>query len=130
MNAGVCVIPLLLIGALAVDGRVWRAFDHLIVQFGGGVVLVPVGLVEGDLTGVIDRCPVPWEEVWTVLDVPPGCVRQVSERTMYERYAGLVKLGGAVGWVWEDLSPAGRVPTIRRLMAPNGVRFARLVVGG
>lgn len=52
------------------DGTIYRAFDHLIASRMGTVLLAPIHAVQGDLTQVVDGCPVPWEEVGAVLDAP------------------------------------------------------------
>jgi hypothetical protein len=111
------------------DGRVWRAFDCLLAAGPGTLLLVPVGLAEGDLTRVVDGCPVPWPEVWAVLDAPAEQVRQLPP----EALAKLVPLAAA--WLtpfgWErDVVPAREsVPTMTRLRAPDGVRLALLGAG-
>lgn len=52
------------------DGRVYRAFHHLIAARMGALLLVPLHLVQGRCAEVVDGCPVPWEEVCAVLDYP------------------------------------------------------------
>lgn len=64
-------LPLNSLAPFSEDGRVFRSFGRLILARQGSVLLVPVALVQGDLTRVIDGCPVPWEEVADVLDAPP-----------------------------------------------------------
>lgn len=56
------------------DGRLYRAFNHVVAAQSGSVLLVPMYLVRGDLSGVVDGCPVPWEEVDDVLRVAPAAV--------------------------------------------------------
>lgn len=114
------------VARFAADGRVWRAFDHLLALGAGGLLLVPVGLGDGDLRCVTDGCPVPWPEVWAVLDAPPAAPRQVSPA----RLAALSPLAAAsfapYGWVSEVVPAVGAVPTMLRLTAPDGVRLAML----
>lgn len=55
----------------AADGKIYRAFDHAVIASMGMVVAVPLEQTEGSLTGLIDRCPVPWQELWSVLDIEP-----------------------------------------------------------
>lgn len=114
------------IGRFAADGRVWRAFDHLLALGRGSLLLVPVGLGDGDLRRVTDGCPVPWPEVWAVLDVPLGDGRVVSP----SRLAELSPLAAAhlapYGWVRDVVPAQGTVPTMMRLTSPEGVRMALL----
>ena len=117
------------VSRFAADGRVWRSFDHLMAAGPGRLLLVPVGLADGDMTRVTDGCPVPWPEVWAVLDAPQTRPCAVPP----DRLAALVPLAAAhlapYGWV-RDVVPAGAtVPTITRLTAPDGVRLALLGSG-
>jgi len=50
------------------DGRLYRAFDHLIAARHGSLLMVPLIVLQGRFDGVVDGCPVPWEEVCAVLD--------------------------------------------------------------
>lgn len=54
----------------AADGLVYRAFNHLIAARMGALLLVPFHRVQGSFEAVVDGCPVPWEEVYAVLDYP------------------------------------------------------------
>lgn len=117
------------VARFAVDGRVWRAFDHLLVAWPGGLLLVPVGLADGDLTRVIDGCPVPWGEVWAVVDAPLAAAAQLSPETL----ARLAPVAAAhlapYGWVRDVVPAREKVPTLTRLTAPDGVRLAWLGAG-
>lgn len=53
------------------DGLVYRAFDHAVIAATGMVVAVPLVQTTGVLKHLIDRCPVPWPELWAVLDAEP-----------------------------------------------------------
>lgn len=53
------------------DGKIYRAFDHVVIATLGMVVAIPLEQTEGSLNKLIDQCPVPWQELWTVLDVEP-----------------------------------------------------------
>lgn len=55
----------------AADGRIYRAFDHAVIAAMGMVVAIPLEQAEGSLCGLIDQSPVPWQELWAVLDVEP-----------------------------------------------------------
>ena len=53
------------------DGRIYRAFDHAVIAAMGMVVAVPLEQTEGRLINLIDQSPVPWQELWAVLDAEP-----------------------------------------------------------
>lgn len=120
-------VPVSSVARFAVDGRVWRAFDHLLATGPGRLALFPVGLVDGDLTRVVDGCPVPWAEVWAVIDAPEAPAGRVLTP---EALARLAPLAAAHlpphGW-WMDVVPSrATVPTVTRLTAPCGARLALL----
>ena len=50
------------------DGRVYRSFDHVIVATCGMVVAVPMTQVSGSLAELAPYCPLPWQEMWAILD--------------------------------------------------------------
>src|SRR5690606_28254872 len=68
-------VPLGVIARFAMHGEVYRAYAHAIAADQGMVLLVPIELVNGDLTGLIDGCPVPWEEVTTLIEAPDNAPR-------------------------------------------------------
>ena len=114
------------VSRFAGDGRVWRAFDHLLAAGPGRLLLVPVGLADGDMTGVVDGCPVPWPEVWALLDAPPAAPAPVPERALARMWPDLALQLTPFGWE-RDVVPAGAtVPTMTRLVGPDGVRAALL----
>jgi hypothetical protein len=51
-------------------GFLYRSFDHLIAAKHGEILLVPIANVYGQLSNLVDGCPVPWEEVTAVLESP------------------------------------------------------------
>ena len=63
-------IPIDRIRLFSTDGQLYRAFDHLIAARMGTLLLVPLHLVVGRCDEVLDGCPVPWEEVFAVLEYP------------------------------------------------------------
>jgi len=66
-------IPFFLVERLqlfATDGQLYRAFDYLIAARMGTLLLVPFHLVVGRCDEVLDGCPVPWEDVFAVLEYP------------------------------------------------------------
>lgn len=103
------------------DGRVFRAFDHLILARVGALLLVPVWRVAGDLRRVIDGCPVPWEEVCDVLDAPALSVVACDPAD------ALVRLS-PTGWQREFFHLARRDNRrVKRLVHPAmGLRFAEV----
>jgi hypothetical protein len=52
------------------DGRVYRAYDHLIAATHGMLLVAPLIVVQGRFHDVVDGCPVPWEEVYGLIDSP------------------------------------------------------------
>ncbi len=114
------------VARFASNHKVWRAFDHLLAAGAGSLLLVPVGLAEGDLTTVVDGCPVPWPEVWAVLDAPAVRSEPLCEQALY-RCAPLAAVSFApFGWVRDVVPARATVPTITRLTAPDGVLLALL----
>ena len=119
--------PLILIAAFAVDGRVFRAFDHLIAAGVGEILFAPVVIAEGDLCGVIDYCPVPWEEAWAVVDTPLDEARPLCDKDM-TKWPRLSRLH-ATGWSFDEISignSAGPNKSIERVSHNTGLRFARI----
>lgn len=117
------------VARFAGDGRVWRAFDHLLAAGPGRLLLVPVGLADGDLTGVIDGCPVPWGEVWAVVDVPLAAPQPLSPARLAALAPQAATWLPPHGWVRDVVPARERVPTLTRLTAPDGVRLAMLGCG-
>lgn len=50
------------------DGALYRAYDHLIAAAHGVLLVAPLIVVQGRFDRVVDGCPVPWEEVFAVID--------------------------------------------------------------
>lgn len=46
-----------------------RCFDHVVAAIPGMVVAVPEIMISGCLKNLPLVCPVPWHEIWSVLDV-------------------------------------------------------------
>lgn len=114
------------ITAFAHDRRVWRAFDHLLAAGRGRLLLVPVGLADGILTGVVDGCPVPWEEVWAVLDAAPQSPAPMSPDRLARVAPQVATRFSPFGWVRDVVAARATVPTLTRLTGPDGVRYAML----
>lgn len=111
------------------DGRVWRSFDHLMAVGAGRLLMVPVGLADGDLTTVIDGCPIPWQEAWAVLDADPAEPVPLSEDGLAAIAPTVAQLLPSFGWERDVVPAAALVPTMIRLRGPEGLRFAMLGEG-
>lgn len=114
------------VARFSIDGRVWRAFDHLLATGPGRLLLVPVGLADGDLTGVTDGCPVPWPEVWAVLDAPTTQAQPVTPEALAKMVPLVAAWLAPFGWARDVVPARATVPTMTRLTAPDGVRLALL----
>lgn len=114
------------LAAFSSSHRVFRAFGHLLASGDGSLLCVPQVLASGDLRQVVDGCPVPWEEVWAVLDTAPRDPVQVHPEVLAQRFRSLFSIAH-VGWVEDRIPPfaAGRDEAMR-LVHPSGVRFARV----
>lgn len=114
-------LPLEKLLPFAQDGRVFRAYDHLILARVGALLMVPVFRVSGDLRRVVDGCPVPWEEVCDVLDAPAMtvavCLNPPSD---------LAHLA-PIGWKREFFHLARRDRRVKRLVhTVTGMRYAEV----
>lgn len=103
-----------------------RSFGFVIAARPGAVLLAPVGKVDGDFRQVRDGCPVPWDEVWRVVDAP-------SERAELLQGNELVALAPRValafspyGWMRDliRIDPAGSGFGVVRLCHESGLRCA------
>lgn len=56
------------LATLAKYGTPHRCFDHIVVAVPGMVVAIPAVLVSGSLKDLPLTCPVPWHEMWSILD--------------------------------------------------------------
>lgn len=113
------------IAAFSHDGRVHRAFDHLIAAGAGTLLCVPLAASAGDLRQVVDGCPVPWDEVLTVIDTPlDGYVfcPQIQVRRAWPMLASFAE----AGWRTDHIQfGAGTVP-VPRLVHQKGIVFSTL----
>jgi len=120
--------PLFLVAAFSPEGRVFRAFDHLIAAGIGEMLLCPVHLAEGDLRGVIDYCPVPWEEAWAVLDTPLDGAAAIDCETMSSQWPRLARLHRS-GWLADSIglgNSVAQTKSIDRITHASGLRFVRI----
>lgn len=123
-------IPVDTIAAFSAVGRVHRAFGHLIAAAHGALLCVPVAIATGDLRQVVDSCPVPWDEVFAVIDQP--LINPLP--TPLDRFMGfnpppepLLSLGWTDGWVIDVIAirPGDRA-NVRRLSHCSGLCFANV----
>lgn len=115
-------LPLETLAGFSQDGRVFRSFDHLILPKNGELLLVPVWAATGDFRRVIDGCPVPWEEVFDVLDAPAMGV-SVGDPEIVP--SPLRALAGD-DWQLQLFRLARREKKTRRFVHSSGIRFADL----
>lgn len=111
------------------QARVWRAFGHLIVPGPGRLLAVPLAVVEGDMTQALDGCPVPWLEVWTVVDTPLQAAVGLPAERLAGLAPGLAQVFDVQGWVRDVVPARASVPTLVRLTGPGQVRLAWLGSG-
>lgn len=118
-------VPLETLATFSEDGRVFRSFDHLILAKPGSLLLVPPWLVRGNFAEVVDRCPVPWQEVWDVLESPA-----------VDGPAGLDGADDALpdflprlidgAWAREFFRMTLRQEPLRRWVHTSGIRFSKV----
>lgn len=121
-------IPVSVIAAFSLDGHVFRAFDHLVAAGVGELLFVPQALAQGDLRGVVDRCPVPWDEVWAVLDTPLEASAAIDTEAMAWNWPRLYQMCRG-GWQLDRIGlggSAGERKALDRLTHVSGVRFAQI----
>lgn len=97
--------------------RVYRAFGHAIAAESGLVMLAPLVCVEGALTGMVDGCPVPWDEVWQTLEAGPA---KPVKLQAFSRQAGRLAQLAHEGWHLAPLPALKSVVFIHE----SGVRVA------
>jgi hypothetical protein len=108
------------------DGQVYRAFHSLIVARMGALLLVPLHLVSGRCDQVIDGCPVPWEEVYAVLEYPVRPKQGEVRGELFKRVQMLSLVGlDPTECDMDHIAPMvnGR-ESVLRLVHSSGVRFA------
>jgi len=111
------------------NGEVYRAFHHLVAARVGTLLMVPLHLVVGRCDGVVDGCPVPWEEVYAVMEYP--AVHPLSNPSRWVGGNDHIQQLGYLGLNPEDcqldhISPManGNPDKVLRLTHPSGVRYA------
>lgn len=124
MNAPSIELSLSSIAAFSSDGRVFRAFGHLLGAIPGELLLVPIERTTGNLRDVVDGCPWPWEEVWSVLDTPVAAPALMPPEELCQRFPRLAQVT-PYGWLRDAISPfAAGVDEALRLTHPSGIRFS------
>jgi hypothetical protein len=126
--------PIERVRLFATDGAVFRAFDHLIAARMGTLLLVPMHLVTGRCDAVVDGCPVPWEEVYSILEYPP-----INPFTNPSKWSGMASRADQLQQLqylgvdpdaceMDHITPMvnGR-ETVLRLIHPCGLRYAVVV---
>jgi len=108
------------------DGSVFRSYDHLLAAGAGTLLCVPMGLAAGDLRSVVDGCPVPWEEVFSVIDSGCATPLELPPNLVEHQYPALASLARE-GWSMDLIAlGAGRLRHAR-LIHVSGIRFAHLI---
>lgn len=133
MNAPSLELSISVIAAFSADGRVFRSFGHLLGSRPGELLLVPLGHTTGDLRNVVDCCPVPWEEVWAVLDTPVAQPELMPPEEVCQRFPRLAQVS-PYGWTVDRIPPGPETDAsiypwsfsvkVLRLTHPSGIRFA------
>lgn len=129
-------IPLQNLLPFSAYGQIFRAFDHLIAPGRGELLLVPIYMADGDLRQVIDGCPAPWEEVWSVIDTPVDVDHPIGskgfnhqlKKPLHDKLTELQSLAES-GWKYDRIevgNSSGPLKSIDRLSHSFGIRYARI----
>ena len=121
--------PIERVRLFSADGLVYRAFWHLVAARVGSLLCVPFHLVTGRCDAVQDYCPVPWEEVFAVLDEPFSgpCdhglahVVEAMEKVRQLDYMGIDPLQCDLDFIRPMENGTSKV---MRMVHPCGVRYA------
>lgn len=113
------------------NGEVYRAFHQLVAARVGTLLIVPLHLVIGRYDGVVDGCPVPWEEVYAVLEYPATHPLRNSEHCYgrNDHMQQLQYLGiDPDSCKMDHIAPmVNGMEKVMRLVHPCGVRYAAVV---
>ncbi|OWY40093.1 hypothetical protein CEK28_04985 [Xenophilus sp. AP218F] len=101
------------------DRRVFRSFGHAIVAEHGLVAVAPLHALDGSLLGLVDGCPVPWDEACAVIDAGGGAPVELDSRDFTDVVARLATVA-VTGWRMATL------PALRAVVFghDNGVKVA------
>lgn len=115
-------VPLDVLGRFSADGQVYRAFGHSIAAGRDVIVFAPLAVCDGDLTTVIDRCPIPWQEACAIIDDAGQNRRAVDAR--FDRILG-VRFRDLAPTNW-DVDEVAFAPALlaARLTHPSGIKVA------
>jgi len=110
------------------NGRLYRAYDHLIAATHGTLLVAPLIVVQGRFHDVIDGCPVPWEEVYSVIETEgePFLMELAHMPTIHTEVKRLAPLGlERSSWEFDFIGVHDNARrNILRLKHPSGVRCA------
>lgn len=115
------------VAAFSRDGRVFRAFGHLMAAGAGSLLCVPLALAGGNLRHTLDVCPVPWEEVVAVLYEPAHEPAPLTWEAMAVEFPLLAQIAPEP-WRsdWLDMHGglSGSCRRVLRLVHDSGIRYA------
>ena len=116
-------VPLAAISRFSACGVVFRSFGFLLAARPGSLLAVPAVLGAGDFSAVRDGCPVPWVEVFEVIEAPvsPSAALLSAER-LFEVAPLVAALFPPYGWVQDSVSIGGG-GVVQRVSSPDGVAF-------
>jgi hypothetical protein len=114
------------IAAFAGDGQIYRAYAHALAVAKGMVLLVPIELVSGDLTDLVDAIPVSWEEIIAILETPDQSPRPLEEH-IRDILGRPLRAIAPTHWDVDHLDNGMAFRAeITRLSHPSGIRLAVL----
>lgn len=114
------------IAAFAADGQIYRAYAHALAVANGMVLLVPIELVNGDLTDLVDAIPVSWEEIIAILEAPGHSTRPLEEH-IRDVLGRPLRAIAPTHWDVDQLdSGMAFRGDVTRLSHPSGIRLAVL----
>ncbi len=118
-------VPVAHVASLSADGRAYRFQHHLLAAGPGRLLLVPIGLAFGDLRVVVDACPVPWLEVWALLDTERRPATPIPPEVMCRDH-GQIAMISPYGWERDCLSLSQTKPNVDRYIHATGIVYARV----
>lgn len=117
-------IPLQSIANFAQGGLVCRSFRRLLAARSGSLLMVPVGLVAGDFSGVRDGCPVPWTEVLAAIETPlAASAVLLTPAQLAIAAAEVAALFPPYGWQQDSFSTGPGWGPVNRVTSPDGLVF-------
>lgn len=110
---------------LSANGALYRSFDRVIAAQNGCLLLAPMHVVRGNLSSLVDGCPVPWEEADEVLHTEWRTAHAFDVTA--DHYSELIRtvVGLAEGeWTLDFISINRSRHHVWRLAHWSGIRFA------